>query len=71
MHDIPIGNLVLLYDHPEGQNKIRDNYRSELFVIESKHGDPNVYNIKPLSGKGHMPMMNQQQTFKSPRGIIY
>ena len=28
---IPIGNLVLLYDHPEGHNKIQDNYKSELF----------------------------------------
>ena len=30
---IPIGNLVLLRDHPEGHNKIQDNYKSELFVI--------------------------------------
>ena len=28
---IPIGNLVLLRDHPEGCNKIQDNYMSELF----------------------------------------
>ena len=26
---IPIGNLVLLRDHPEGCNKIQDNYKSE------------------------------------------
>ena len=25
---IPIGNLVLLQDHPEGCNKIQDNYKS-------------------------------------------
>ena len=25
---IPIGNLVLLHDHPEGQNKIQDHYKS-------------------------------------------
>ena len=24
---IPIGNLVLLHDHPEGRNKIQDNYK--------------------------------------------
>ena len=24
---IPIGNLVLLRDHPEGRNKIQDNYK--------------------------------------------
>ena len=56
--NIPIGNLVLLHDHPEGQNKIQDNYKSELFVMESKHQDPNVYNIKSLSGKGPMHMVN-------------
>ena len=66
---IPIGNLVLLHDHPEGQNKIQDHCKSELFVIESKHWDPNVYKIKPLCGKGPMHMVNQQQLFdlqKSP-----
>ena len=42
---IPIGNLVLLHDHPEGLNKIQEHYKSKLFVMESKHQDPNVYNI--------------------------
>ena len=51
---IPLGNLVLLCDHPEGQNKIQDNYKSELFVMESKHQDPNVYITKPINGKGPM-----------------
>ena len=35
--NIPIGNLVLLRDHPKGWNKIQDNYKSELFVMESQH----------------------------------
>ena len=61
--EIHIGNLVLLHDHPEGQNKIQNHYKSELFVMESKQQDPNVYNIKPLSRKGPMPMVNQQQFF--------
>ena len=39
---IPIGNLVLMHDHPEGRNKIQDHYKSKLYVIESKHQDPNV-----------------------------
>ena len=30
----------------------------ELFVIELKHWDPNVYKIKPLCGKGPMYIMN-------------
>ena len=55
---IPIGNLVLLHDHPEGRNKIQDHYKSELFVMESKQWDPNVYKIKPLCGKGPMCMVN-------------
>ena len=55
---IPIGNLVLLHDHPEGKNKIQDNYKNELFVMESQHQDPNVYTIKPLNGKGPMCKVN-------------
>ena len=61
--DIPIDNLVLLCDHPEGQNKIQDNYKSKLYVMESKHWDPNVYNIQPLSGKGPLHTVNQWQLF--------
>ena len=56
--EILIGNLVLLCDHPEGQNKIQDHYKRELFVVESKHQDLNVYNIKPLCGKGPMHTVN-------------
>ena len=48
---IPIGNLVLLCDHPEGWNKIQDHYKSKLFVVESKHWDPNVYNINHFVGR--------------------
>ena len=59
----PIGNLVLLHDHPKGQNKIQDNYKNELFVMESQHQDPNVYTIKPLNGKGPMCKVNWQQLF--------
>ena len=60
---IPIGNLVLLRDHPEGRNKIQDNYKNELFVMESQHQDLNVYTIKPLNGKGPMHKVNWQQLF--------
>ena len=44
--NIPAGNLVLLRDHPKGRNKIKDNYKNEMFVVESQHQDPNVYTIK-------------------------
>ena len=60
---IPIGNLVLLRDHPEGRNNIQDNYKNELFVMESQHQDPNVYTIKPLNGKGPMCKVNWQQLY--------
>ena len=61
--NILIGNLVLLPDHPEGQNKIQDNYKNELFVMESQHQDLNVYTIKPLNGKGPMHKVNRWQLF--------
>ena len=64
---IPIGNLVLLHDHPEGWKKIQGNYKSKWFVMESKHRDPNVYTIKLLSGKGLMHIVNCQKS----QGIIY
>ena len=35
--EIPIGNLVLLRDHPEGWNKIQDHYKGKLFVMDSMH----------------------------------
>ena len=68
---ILIGNLVLLHDYPEGQNKIQDHYKSKLYVIELKHRDPNVYKIKPLCGKGTMHTVNQQLlTFRRHWGTI-
>ena len=60
---ILIGNFVLLCDHPEGRNKIQDNYKNELFVVESQHQDPNVYTIRPFNGKGPMCKVNWQQLF--------
>ena len=52
---------MLLCDYPESCNKIQDNYKSELFVMESKHQDPNVYIIKPVNGKGPMCTVNWWQ----------
>ena len=60
---IPIGNLVLLRDHPEGCNKIQDNYKSKLFVIVNHHKDPNVYIIQSLDKKGPKKTVNRQQLF--------
>ena len=60
---IPIGNLVLLRDHPEGHNKIQDNYKSEIFVIIEHHKDPNVYIIQSLDKKGPKKTVDIQQLF--------
>ena len=60
---IPIGNLVLLRDHPEGHNKIQDNYKSEPFVVIEHCKDPNVYIIQPLDKKGPKKIVNRQQLF--------
>ena len=49
---IPVRSLVLLRDHPEGHNKIQDNYKSELFIVVDHHKDPNVYIIQSLDKKG-------------------
>ena len=54
---------MLPCDHPEGHNKIQDIYKSELFVMESKHQEPNVYIIKPLNDKAPMYMINWWQLF--------
>ena len=60
---IPIGNLVLLRDHPEGYNKIQDNYKSKLFIVVDHHKDPNVYVIQSLNKKGPKRTVNRQQLF--------
>ena len=60
---ILIGNLVLLWDHPEGHNNIQDNYTSELFVVVDHHKDPNVYIIQSLVKKGPNRTGNRWQLF--------
>ena len=61
--DISIRNLVLLRNHPEGQNKIQDNYKPDLFEVTGKHSDPNAFFIKPLDGKGPVKQVYQKQMF--------
>ena len=59
--EIPEGNLVLLWDHPEGHNKIQDKYKSEKFVVVGKHSEPSVYHIKPVNGNGPEWAVNRCQ----------
>ena len=59
--DIPEGNLVLFHDHPEGCNKIQDKYKGTEFVMVHRDVEPNVYDIKPVNGKGPVHTVNQCQ----------
>ena len=67
--NIPKDNLVLLRNQPEGRHKIQDNYKSELFVIVSKHKDPNVYIIHPLCG-GLVHTVNWWQLFNLKKSSL-
>ena len=40
---IPVRNLILLWDHPEGCNKIQDNNKDQIYVIISHHNHKNGY----------------------------
>ena len=45
---IPVGNHVLLCDHPEGSNKIQDKYKSDIYMVVDHYKEPNVYYIQLL-----------------------
>ena len=49
---IPEGNLVLLWDHPKGHNKIQDHSKYQEFVVVEQHHNPYVYQIKPINDVG-------------------
>ena len=58
---IPVGNLVLLRDHPKLRHKIQDVNKSTLFVVTGLHKDPNTYYIKPMGEKGPVKTVNRRQ----------
>ena len=62
---IPIGNHVLLQDHPEGCNKIQDWYKSDVYIIVGHHSEPNVYYIQLLNKDklGPQKVVNLHQLF--------
>ena len=51
----------MLHDHPEGHNKIQDKYKETEFVMVHTYVEPNVYDIKPVNGKGPVHTVNQCQ----------
>ena len=56
--DIPKGILVLLWDHSKSGSKIQDHYKDQKFIMVDPHLDPNVYDIKPVNGKGPVWSVN-------------
>ena len=56
---IPIGNLVLLRDYPEGCNKIQDNNKDQIYIVTGHHNHRNAYFVKPLGSKGHPKQVNR------------
>ena len=61
--DVPVGNLVLLRDHPEGCNKIQDRNKSELYIVVRTGERPNNFWIKPLGSNAKPKDVNRRQIF--------
>ena len=55
---IPVGNLVLLRDHPEGCNKIQDNNKDQIYIVAGHHDNRNAYFVKPLGSKCQPKQVN-------------
>ena len=60
---IPIGNLVLLHDHPEGRNQIQDNNKDQIYIVTGHHDHQNAYFVKPLGSKCQPKQVNRQEMF--------
>ena len=58
---IPESNLVLLQDHPEGCNKIKNHFKDQEFVVVKQLQEPNVYQNKPVNGVGPEQVVNCRQ----------
>ena len=60
---VPIGNLVLLHDHPEGRNKIQDNNKDQIYIVTGHHDHQNAYFVKPLGSKCQPKQVNRREMF--------
>ena len=60
---IPVGNLVLLGDHPEGCNKIQNNNKDQIYVVTGHHSHRNAYFVKPLGSKIEPKQVNHREMF--------
>ena len=61
--DVPVGNLILLRDHPEGRNKIQHRNKSEFYVVVCKGERPNNFWINPLGSNVKPKEVNNRQIF--------
>ena len=60
---IPVRNLILLWDHPEGCNKIQDNNIDQIYVVTSNHRHKNAYFVKPMGSKIQPKQVNCHKMF--------
>ena len=60
---IPVGNLVLLRDHPKGRNKIQDNNKDQIYIVTGHHDNRNAYFVKPLGSKCQPKQVNRREMF--------
>ena len=61
---IPIGNLILLRDHPEGRNKIQvNNNKDQIYVVTGHHDHKNAYFVKLLGSKTLSKQVNHREMF--------
>ena len=60
---IPVGNLVLLHDHPEGCNKIQDSNKDQIYIVIGHHDHRNAYFVKPLGSKCQPKQVNRREMF--------
>ena len=60
---IPVGNSVLLGDHPEGHNKIQDNNKDQIYIVTGHHDNRSAYFVKPLGSKCQPKQVNRREMF--------
>ena len=60
---IPVRNLVLLCDNPEGRNKIQDNNKDQIYIVIGHHDNRNAYFVKQLGSKSQSKQVNRREMF--------
>ena len=60
---IPVGNLVLLRNHPKGRNKIQDSNKDQIYIVTGHHDNRNAYFVKPLGSKCQPKQVNRREMF--------